>query len=120
LLDQRPTRGTELRRHAQPDAVRAPLVARAESEVVAAALARGVVPAHNVSLNLKDTQATYADAATSPPIEAAPGLRTTVCRNGVVLGELRTGGAGVVGQDAKVHADREALHNVVVGRAFAG
>ena len=38
------------------------LVARAKSEVVAAALAHGVVPAHNVSLDLKNTYATYEDA----------------------------------------------------------
>jgi citrate lyase subunit beta/citryl-CoA lyase len=38
------------------------LVARAKAEVVAAALARGVVPAHNVTLDLKNTYATYADA----------------------------------------------------------
>lgn len=38
------------------------LVRRAKAEVVAAALARGVVPAHNVTLDLKNTYATYADA----------------------------------------------------------
>lgn len=38
------------------------LVRRAKSEVVAAALARGVVPAHNVTLDLKNTYQTYADA----------------------------------------------------------
>ncbi|WP_288251473.1 aldolase/citrate lyase family protein [uncultured Hydrogenophaga sp.] len=40
-----------------------PLVVRAKTEVVAAALAHGVVPAHNVSLNLKDTKATFDDAS---------------------------------------------------------
>jgi citrate lyase subunit beta / citryl-CoA lyase len=38
------------------------LVARAKAEVVAAALARGVVPAHNVTLDLKNTYQTHADA----------------------------------------------------------
>ncbi len=39
------------------------LLARAKSEVVAAALANGVVPAHNVSLDLKNTYSTYSDAS---------------------------------------------------------
>lgn len=39
------------------------LIARAKAEVVAAALANGVVPAHNVCLNLKDPQAVRQDAA---------------------------------------------------------
>ena len=39
------------------------LLARAKSEVVAAALMHGVVPAHNVSLDLKNTIATHEDAA---------------------------------------------------------
>jgi citrate lyase subunit beta/citryl-CoA lyase len=38
------------------------LVARAKAEVVAAALARGVVPAHNVTLDLKNVEQTRADA----------------------------------------------------------
>lgn len=38
------------------------LLTRAKAEVVAAALACGVVPAHNVSLDLKNTQAIYDDA----------------------------------------------------------
>jgi citrate lyase subunit beta/citryl-CoA lyase len=38
------------------------LVRRAKAEVVAAALANGVVPAHNVTLDLKNTYQTYADA----------------------------------------------------------
>jgi citrate lyase subunit beta/citryl-CoA lyase len=38
------------------------LVARAKAEVVAAALASGVVPAHNVTLDLKNTEQTRADA----------------------------------------------------------
>jgi citrate lyase subunit beta/citryl-CoA lyase len=38
------------------------LVARAKAEVVAAALAAGVVPAHNVTLDLKNVDATHADA----------------------------------------------------------
>ncbi len=38
------------------------LVARAKAEVVAAALARGVVPAHNVTLDLKNVYQTHADA----------------------------------------------------------
>lgn len=38
------------------------LLARAKSEVVAAALANGVVPAHNVTLDLKNTEITHADA----------------------------------------------------------
>ena len=38
------------------------LLARAKSEVVAAALMHGVVPAHNVSLDLKNAVATYEDA----------------------------------------------------------
>jgi len=38
------------------------LVARGKANLVAAALARGVVPAHNVTLDLKNVYATYADA----------------------------------------------------------
>lgn len=38
------------------------LLARAKTEVVAAALAHGVVPAHNVTLDLKNAETTYADA----------------------------------------------------------
>ncbi len=38
------------------------LVARAKAEVVAAALAAGVVPAHNVTLDLKNVEQTRADA----------------------------------------------------------
>lgn len=38
------------------------LIARAKAEVVAAALANGVVPAHNVTLDLKNPYATYQDA----------------------------------------------------------
>lgn len=38
------------------------LLARAKSHVVAAALANGVIPAHNVTLDLKDKYKTYADA----------------------------------------------------------
>lgn len=39
------------------------LLARAKAEVVSAALAHGVVPAHNVTLDLKNTQTTYDDAS---------------------------------------------------------
>jgi citrate lyase subunit beta/citryl-CoA lyase len=39
------------------------LIARAKAEVAAAALANGVVPAHNVCLNLKDAAVVHADAA---------------------------------------------------------
>lgn len=38
------------------------LLARAKTQVVAAALANGIVPAHNVTLDLKNGYATYADA----------------------------------------------------------
>ncbi len=38
------------------------LIARAKSELVAAALAQGVIPAHNVTLDLKNPYAAYADA----------------------------------------------------------
>lgn len=38
------------------------LLARAKSEVVAAALANGVVPAHNVTLDLKNAETTFSDA----------------------------------------------------------
>jgi citrate lyase subunit beta/citryl-CoA lyase len=38
------------------------LLARAKAEVVAAALANGIVPAHNVCLNLKDAEVVAADA----------------------------------------------------------
>lgn len=40
-----------------------PLLARAKAEVSAAALAHGIVPAHNVCLNLKDAEVIRADAA---------------------------------------------------------
>jgi citrate lyase subunit beta / citryl-CoA lyase len=39
------------------------LIARAKAEVVAAALANGVVPAHNVTLDLKNVYQTHADAS---------------------------------------------------------
>lgn len=39
------------------------LLARAKTEVVAAALANGVVPAHNVTLDLKNTERTFNDAS---------------------------------------------------------
>lgn len=39
------------------------LLARAKSEVVAAALANGVVPAHNVTLDLKNEETTRSDAS---------------------------------------------------------
>ena len=39
------------------------LLARAKTEVVAAALANGVVPAHNVTLDLKNTEITHSDAS---------------------------------------------------------
>jgi citrate lyase subunit beta / citryl-CoA lyase len=38
------------------------LLARAKTEVVSAALANGVVPAHNVTLDLKNVEVTYSDA----------------------------------------------------------
>ena len=38
------------------------LIARAKTEVVAAALANGVIPAHNVTLDLKNPYVTYQDA----------------------------------------------------------
>ena len=38
------------------------LIVRAKAEIVAAALANGVVPAHNVTLELKDTAVVYDDA----------------------------------------------------------
>ncbi|MFA6180376.1 MAG: aldolase/citrate lyase family protein [Candidatus Methylopumilus sp.] len=38
------------------------LLARAKAEVAAAALANGLVPAHNVTLDLKNTETTFADA----------------------------------------------------------
>jgi len=38
------------------------LLARAKAEVVAASLAHGVVPAHNVTLDLKNTETTFSDA----------------------------------------------------------
>lgn len=39
-----------------------PLLARAKTEMVAAALTYGIVPAHNVSLDLKNTYQTFSDA----------------------------------------------------------
>jgi len=38
------------------------LLSRAKAEVVAAALANGIIPSHNVTLDLKNTYATYSDA----------------------------------------------------------
>jgi citrate lyase subunit beta/citryl-CoA lyase len=38
------------------------LLARAKAELVAAALANGVIPAHNVTLDLKNVETTHADA----------------------------------------------------------
>ena len=38
------------------------LLARAKAEVVSAALANGVVPAHNVTLDLKNVESTFSDA----------------------------------------------------------
>lgn len=40
-----------------------PLLARAKTEMVAAALANGIVPAHNVTLDLKNVEQTFSDAA---------------------------------------------------------
>src|SRR4030095_12360225 len=40
-----------------------PLMVRAKTEIVAAALANGVVPAHNVSLDLKNPHNVYRDAS---------------------------------------------------------
>ena len=40
-----------------------PLLARAKTEMVAAALANGIVPAHNVTLDLKNTEQTKSDAS---------------------------------------------------------
>ncbi|TQV89763.1 HpcH/HpaI aldolase/citrate lyase family protein [Aliikangiella coralliicola] len=40
-----------------------PLLARAKTEMVAAALANGVVPAHNVTLDLKNSEQTQSDAS---------------------------------------------------------
>ena len=42
------------------------LLRRAKSHVVAAALANGVVPAHNVTLDLKNFKQTFMDAF--PPV----------------------------------------------------
>ena len=39
-----------------------PLIVRAKAEVVSAALAHGVVPAHNVSLDLRNTYNVFRDA----------------------------------------------------------
>lgn len=39
------------------------LLARAKAEVVAAALAHGVIPAHNVTLDLKNQEVTHSDAS---------------------------------------------------------
>lgn len=39
------------------------LLARAKAEVVSAALANGVVPAHNVTLDLKNVETTFSDAS---------------------------------------------------------
>ncbi len=39
------------------------LLARAKAEVVAAAIANGVVPAHNVTLDLKNVETTFSDAS---------------------------------------------------------
>lgn len=39
------------------------LLARAKAEVVAAAIANGVIPAHNVTLDLKNAERTHADAS---------------------------------------------------------
>lgn len=39
------------------------LLSRAKTEVVSAALANGVVPAHNVTLDLKNTETTFSDAS---------------------------------------------------------
>ncbi|HEY0907635.1 MAG TPA: aldolase/citrate lyase family protein [Methylophilus sp.] len=39
------------------------LLARAKTEVVAAALANGVIPAHNVTLDLKNVEVTFSDAS---------------------------------------------------------
>lgn len=42
-----------------------PLLARAKTEMVAAAIANGVVPAHNVTLDLKNPEQTFSDAKTA-------------------------------------------------------
>ena len=45
-----------------PDQFEHKLVVRAKAEIVAAALANGIVPAHNVTLELKDTAVVHDDA----------------------------------------------------------
>lgn len=45
-----------------PDQFEHRLLARAKAEVVAAAIANGVVPSHNVTLDLKNADITYSDA----------------------------------------------------------
>src|SRR5215470_9394090 len=57
--------------------------------------------------------------AMSPAIEASPCWRIAVRRDDVILGKLRAGGAGVIGQDAQPGADREALADARNGRAVA-
>jgi citrate lyase subunit beta/citryl-CoA lyase len=46
-----------------PDQFQHPLIVRAKTQVVAAAIANGVVPAHNVCLNLKDIDVISSDAS---------------------------------------------------------
>lgn len=46
-----------------PDQFEHRLIARAKTEIAAAALANGIVPCHSVCLNLKDTDVVFADAS---------------------------------------------------------
>jgi citrate lyase subunit beta/citryl-CoA lyase len=45
-----------------PEQFTHPLLVRAKTEIVAAALASGIVPAHNITLDLKDPAVTFEDA----------------------------------------------------------
>src|SRR5262245_61796286 len=59
----------------------------------------------------------------SPAIEASPYWRIAVRRRArahdVILGKLRAGGAGMVGEDTQLGADREPFGNVRVRRIVA-
>ena len=63
------------------------LLVRAKAEIVAAALANGVVPAHNVTLDLKNTETTFSDASRArnefgfyAHVEHLPHANTSHCR----------------------------------------
>ena len=98
-----------------------PLLVRAKTQIVAAALAHGVVPAHNVSLSLRDEPATFADARRAreqfgflrmwsihpaqvrPIVEAMQPAHTEVAHAATILLAARAAGWGPIDHQGDLH-----------------